>query len=215
MYLHLNNLLIQEFYLFETHCEQQAFLNQNPQVIQVLNSAPFQQLAQNMQLPVEQVVQAYLSRVQAELNPVLAAEFNGRLEAGDLATKQTLDISDAVIGLIKQQTKPSEEVVNQQLEQSMQGDVVKAILDDPDTKARAEQLGVDAEQTMRMILTAEFSGDVSPLAKVEEQARAGSAVAKGQLELIQSMSQDLVAISQQVAAQAQQGDVPSPQSEAA
>ena len=120
-----------------------------------------------------------------------------------------------MIGLIKQQTKPSEEVVNQQLEQSMQGDVVKAILDDPDTKARAEQLGVDAEQTMRMILTAEFSGDVSPLAKVEEQARAGSAVAKGQLELIQSMSQDLVAISQQVAAQAQQGDVPSPQSEAA
>ena len=168
-----------------------------------------------MQLPVEQVVQAYLSRVQAELNPVLAAEFNGRLEAGDLATKQTLDISDAVIGLIKQQTKPSEGVVNQQLEQSMQGDVVKSILNDPDTKARAEQLGVDAEQTMRMILTAEFSGDVSPLAKVEEQARAGSAVAKGQLELIQSMSQDLVAISQQVAAQAQQGDVPSPQSEAA
>ena len=193
----------------------QAFLNQNPQVIQVLNSAPFQQLAQSMQLPVEQVVQAYLSRVQAELNPVLAAEFNGRLEAGDLATKQTLDISDAVIGLIKQQTKPSEGVVNQQLEQSMQGDVVKSILNDPDTKARAEQLGVDAEQTMRMILTAEFSGDVSPLAKVEEQARAGSAVAKGQLELIQSMSQDLVAISQQVAAQAQQGDVPSPQSEAA
>ena len=193
----------------------QAFLNQNPQVVQVLNSAQFQQLAQNMQLPVEQVVQAYLSRVQAELNPVIAAEFNGRLEAGDLATKQTLDVSDAVIGLIKQQTKPSEEVVNQQLEQSMQGVVVKSILEDPDTKARAEQLGVDAEQTMRMILTAEFSGDVSPLAKVEEQARAGSAVAKGQLELIQSMSQDLVAISQQVAAQAQQGEVPPPQADAA
>jgi NACalpha-BTF3-like transcription factor len=186
----------------------QAFLNQNPQVVQVLNSAQFQQLAQNMQLPVEQVVQAYLSRVQAELNPVLAAEFNGRLEAGDLATKQTLDISDAVIGLIQQQTGPSEEVVNQQLEQSMQGDVVKSILEDPNTQARAEQLGVDAEQTMRMILTAEFSGDVTPLAKLEEQARAGSAVAKGQLELIQTLSQDLVAISQQVAAQAQQGAAP-------
>ena len=193
----------------------QAFLNQNPQVIQVLNSDQFQQLAQNMQLPADQVVQAYLSRVQAELNPVIAAEFNGRLEAGDLATKQTLDISDAVIGLIKQQTKPSEDVVNQQLEQSMQGAVVKSILEDPDTRARAEQLGVDAEQTMRMILTAEFSGDVSPLAKVEEQARAGSAVAKGQLEMIQSMSQDLVAISQQVAAQAQQGTVPPPETQAA
>jgi hypothetical protein len=193
----------------------QSFLNQNPQVIQVLNSPDFKALSAQMQLPEEEVVQAYLTRVQAELNPVVAAEFNGRLEGGDIQARKTLDVSQQVIGLIQAATRPSPEMVQQQLDQSMQGTVVKTILSEPETLQRAEQLGVNAEETMRLILTAEFSGDVTPLQQIEEQAKAGSAKAKGQLELIQSMSGDLVAVSQEVASQAQRGDVPAPDTNAA
>jgi hypothetical protein len=193
----------------------QAFLQQNPQVVQVLSSPDFKALASQMNLSEAEVVDAYLERVQAELNPVVAAEFNGRLEGGDLQAKKTLDVSQQVIGLIQAATRPSPEMVQQQLDQSMDGTVVKTILSEPETQAKAEELGVNAEETMRLILTAEFSGDVTPLQKIEQQAQAGSTKAKGQLEMIQTLSQDLVSVSQQTAAEAQRESVPNPQSEAA
>ena len=157
------------------------------------------------------MVDAYLERVQAELNPAMAADFNGRLEGGDLQAKKTLDVSQQVIGLIQAATRPSPEAVQQQLDQSMDGTVVKTILSEPETLARAEELGVDAEQTMRLILTAEFSGDVTPLQKIEQEANSGSTKARGQLEMIQTLSQDLVALSQQTAAEALNPSVPPPQ----
>ena len=175
------------------------FLKQNPAVGQVLNSAEFQQLSQNMKLPADEVRQAYLTVVQAELEPARLAEFQGAISGGDVQAANTLQVGQAVASLVSQMTRPDPEVVQQQLEVSMKGAVVQTVLNHPDVKSQAEALGVDSEQMMKLLLTAELSRDPSLLGGVEARAQQGDTSAKSEIQMLQLLSQAVMEVSQQVA----------------
>ena len=179
------------------------FLQQHPEISQVLESEQMQALSANMQLPVEQVKDAYLTLVQAEMNPLMLADFQGRMEAGEMETVKTYQVGQAVVALINQATRPSPEVVSQQLEQSMKGVVVQSVLQHPEITAQAEALKVDAEATMKLLLTAELSRDPSLLGALEAKAQKGDTGARNQLQLLQTLSQAVLQVSNQVAAQQQ------------
>lgn len=171
-------------------------LQQQPQIGQVLGSPQFMQLAENMQLPPEEVRDAYLTIVQAELNPARLTEFQGLVAAGDMQTVKTMQVGQAVVQLISQMTQPDPEAVKEQVEVSMQGAIAQAVLGHPDVASQSEALQVDAESTMRMLLKAEISRDPSELAALEEQASEGVTAAKNQLQLLQTLSRGIQHFSQ-------------------
>lgn len=184
------------------------FLEQQPHLLQVMESEPFQQLAAQMQLPPEDVKGAYLTLIQANLNPVIGAELNGRLEAGDMETVKMFQVGQAVDGLVNEMTRPDPEAVAQHLEASMQGIVAQSVLQHPEIQELAGNLGVDASASLRLLLHAELSRDPSALQQLEAQAQKGDALARNQLQMLQSLSQAVLHFSNQAAQQLQN---PAPQ----
>ncbi len=188
-----------------------TFLQQNPAVGGVLQSPELDKLAGELSLPPEQVREAYLTLVQAQLNPVLTAEFDGRLQAGDVKTAQTFDIGSRVGQLVKAATMPSPEVLAQQLDAVMQGPVANAVLTHPDIVAMGEQLKVDNGALLRTLLTADLAGDPSGLAAIQARAQKGETQAQSELQMIQTLAQAAQHFGQQLAAaQGGGGQPPAP-----
>jgi hypothetical protein len=183
-----------------------AWLEQSPAVVRALNSEGFAQLAANMQLPTEEVKQAYLTLAQADLNPALAAEFNGRLEAGEMQTVKTYQVGQAALRFIMESVKPDPAAVAQGVEQSMGGTVIQTVLGDPGIQELAKSLGVDPNQAMKLYLQAEIGKDPSVLADLEVRAKKGETAAQAQLQFLQ---QAIPAV-QYVANQVQSGAIPVP-----
>ena len=189
----------------------QAFLQQAPAVTQALSSEGFAQLAAQMKLPVEEVQNAYLTMLQADLNPVLAAEFKGRIEGGDMDAANTFNVAQAAVQYIQQFVKPDPEAVKQGVEQSMQGVVVQTVLSDPGIKELAGKLEVDAEQSMRLYLQAEIGRDPSVLGELQNRAAKGDTSAAKQLEFMQQMIPAVQYVGQPVQAGTLQAAQPEPE----
>ncbi len=181
-----------------------AWLEQSPDVVGALNSEGFKQLAAGMNLPTEEVQQAYLTLAQADLNPALAAEFNGRLEAGEMQTVRTYQVGQAALQYIMQNVKPDPEAVAQGVEQSMSGPVVQTVLADPGIVELAKSLSVDPNKAMRLYLHAELGKDPSALAALEVAAKKGDTAAANQLQFLQRA----IPAVQYVANQVQSGAIP-------
>lgn len=177
-----------------------GFLEQNPVIADLLASEQIPALAQQLQTSPEEVRQAYLTLLQARLNPVLTAEFDGLLSAGDLKTVRTFEIGSRVGQLVQAATRPSPEVVSQKLEELMNGPVIGAVLAHPDIAKAGEQLKVDNTSLMRVLLAADLTGDASELQGLQARAQKGDAQAQAQLSMIQTLAQAV----QQFGAQRQQ-----------
>lgn len=163
----------------------QAWLQQRPDVINALNSEGFAEMSGKLNLPVDQVQQAYLTLAQADLNPILAAEFKGRLEGGDMQAVNIYQVGQEALKYIQEFVKPDPEQVKAAVEQQMAGPVIGTVLADAGIKAKAEELGVDAEATLRLYLSAELGRDPSGLAALEQRAQKGDTAAAGQLQFLQ------------------------------
>lgn len=163
----------------------QAWLQQRPDVINALNSEGFAEMSGRLNLSVDQVQQAYLTLAQADLNPVLAAEFKGRLEGGDMQAVNLFQVGQEALKYIQEFVKPDPEQVKVAVAEQMAGPVIATVLADPGIKAKAEELGVDAEAAMRLYLSAEIGRDPATLAALEQRAQKGDTAAAGQLQFLQ------------------------------
>lgn len=176
----------------------QAWLQQRPDVINALNSEGFAEMSAKMNLPVDQVQYAYLTLAQADLNPVLAAEFRGRLEGGDMQTVTTYQVGQEALNYIQEFVKPDPELVKAAVEEQMLGPVVKTVLSDPAIIAKAEELKVDADAAMRLFLMAELGRDTSKLTELEQRAQKGDTSAAGQLQFLQAAIPAVHYVNQQI-----------------
>lgn len=189
----------------------QTWLQQSPDVIAALNSDGFKKIAEGMKLPVQDVQMAYLTLAQADLNPVLGAEFQGRLQGGDMQTVNTYKIGQTALAYIQEFVKPDPEQVKAAVDQGMQGAAVQTVLNDEQLKAQAQSLGVDADQAMRLYLSAEFGKDNSALVALEQRAQKGDTSAANQLSYLQQAIPALHYVNQQI----QGGTMPTPPAAAA
>ena len=112
----------------------------------------------------------------------------------------TFNIGREALGYITEFVKPDPELVKQGVEEGMQGVVVQTVLNDPNIKAQAESLGVDADQAMRLFLRADIGKDPTILAEVEMRAQKGDAAAAAQLQFLQNMIPAVQYVAQQVQA---------------
>lgn len=182
-----------------------AFLQANPAVAEVLESEQLVALASELGATPETVREAYLTLVQANLNPVMAAEFDGMVSGGDVKAVQTFEIGGRVGQLVQAALAPAPEVVAEQVEAGMAGPVVQTVLNHPEIQALADKLHVQTEPLMRTLLAADLAGDKAPLEELTGKARAGDNAAAAQLQMIQTLAQATL----QVAAQMQQApDLP-------
>ena len=181
-----------------------TFLQSNPAVAEVLESEHLVALASELGATPETVREAYLTLVQANLNPVMAAEFDGMVSGGDVKAAQTFQIGSRVGQLVQAALTPAPEVVAQQVEAGMAGPVVSTVLNHPEIKALAEKLQVQTEPLMRTLLAADLAGDRAPLEALAQRAQSGDAAANAQLQMIQTLAQATL----QVAAELQQAQQP-------
>lgn len=168
-----------------------AFLKENPVVTGVLESPQLDAIAKELQTSPREVREAYLTLVQANRHPVLTAEFEGKLQAGDIKAARIFDIGSRVGQLVQAATRPSAAEVAQQVQAAMAGPVVKAVLDRLDIKALASELKLDVAQSLHGLLMADLSGDPTALNAVSVRAQGGDEAAKGELRLIQALAQGL------------------------
>ena len=167
-----------------------AFLQQNPVIANLLDSSEkIVPLAMELRVSTDEVRQAYLTLLQARLNPVLTAEFDGLLSGGDLKTVRTFEIGSRVGQLVQEATRPSPEVVSQKLEELMTGPVIGAVLSHPDIAKAGEQLKVDNTALMRALLEADLSGDPAALQAIQVRAQKGDTQAQAELQMVQTLAQ--------------------------
>jgi hypothetical protein len=166
-----------------------TFLEANPTIEQVLQSEGLTNLAKEFQTSPDEVRHAYLTLVQANLNPTLTAKFEGLYASGDVQTVKTFQIGSRVGQLVQAAVKPSAELVARQVETGMAGPVVAAVLDDPQIKELALSLKVDATALMRTLLAADLAGDPTPLQALESRARGGDVQAQSELQMMQTLAQ--------------------------
>lgn len=166
-----------------------AFLQQNPVIADLLQSERIPVLAQELQTSPEEVRQAYLTLLQARLNPVLTAEFDGLLSGGDLKTVRTFEIGSRVGQLVQEATRPSPEEVSQKLEVLMKRPEIEAVLGHPDIVSAGEQLKVDNASLMRILLAADLGGDAATLQGMQARAQKGDAQAQAEMQMIQVLAQ--------------------------
>lgn len=186
-----------------------TFLQSNPAVAQVLESEQLVALASELGVTPETVREAYLTLVQANINPVMAAEFDGLVSGGDVKAAQTFQMGSRVGQLVQAALTPAPELVAQQVEAGMAGPVVNAVLNHPEIKALAEKLQVQTEPLMRTLLAADLAGDKAPLEALAQKAQSGDAGAAAQLQMIQTLAQATLQISAELQqAQQQQPDLP-------
>jgi hypothetical protein len=178
-----------------------AFLQANPVIENVLESDQLNALAAELQVSPEDARQAYLTLVQANLNPLLTAEFDGLYSGGDIKTVQAFQIGSRVGDLVKAATRPSAEAVAQQLEGFMAGPVAATVLGHPDIKTAAEQLKVDASVLLRTLVAGDLSADNSAVVTRQAQAQKGDTVAQAELQMIQLLAQATLQIQSQLQSQ--------------
>lgn len=165
-----------------------SFLEANPVIGDLLKSDQVAALAAELQASPEEVRQAYLTLVQANLNPVLTAEFDGLYSGGDVKTVRTFEIGSRVGQLVQAAVKPSAEAVAQKLEAVMQDPGIASILSHPEIVARGEQLKVDNEALMRTLMAAELSGDAAMLQNMQLRAQKGEPAAQAELQMLQTLA---------------------------
>jgi hypothetical protein len=166
-----------------------AFLQANPVIGQLLESEQISTLAAELQASPDEVRQAYLTLVQANLNPVLTAEFDGLYSGGDMKTVRTFEMGSRVGQLVQVATRPSAEVVAQNVEALMSGPVIAGVLNHPDIQALGGQLKVDNLSLMRSLLAADLNGDRSVLVELQSRAQKGDKQAEAELTMIQTLAQ--------------------------
>jgi hypothetical protein len=164
------------------------FLQDNPQVMQALSSPDFDALSQQMNVPADQVRAAYLTLVQADLNPAVRAELQGRIEGGDVQAANINAIGSAAANLVLQLTRPSAEQTEAMVEQNMKGAVVQTVLEHEQIQAKAEELGVDAEQSMKLYLRAELGRNPAIVQELTQKAQRGEEAAAKQLQFLQILN---------------------------
>jgi hypothetical protein len=166
-----------------------SFLQANPQIDELLKSDQVTALADELQTSPEEVRQAYLTLVQANLNPVLTAEFDGLYSGGDLQTVRTFQIGSRVGQLVQAALRPSAEQLAGQLDAVMQDPGINSILSHPDIVERGAQLQVDNQALMRTLLVAELTGDASALQEMQLRAQNGEPAAQAELQMLQTLAQ--------------------------
>ena len=165
-----------------------SFLEANPVISDLLKSDQVAALAAELQASPEEVRQAYLTLVQANLNPVLTAEFDGLYSGGDVKTIRTFEIGSRVGQLVQAAVKPSAEAVAQNLEAVMRDPGIASILSHPEIVARGEQLKVDNDALMRTLMAAELSGDAAMLQSMQLRAQKGEPAAQAELQMLQTLA---------------------------
>ena len=180
-----------------------TFLEKNPGIEELLDSEQLEAAAQQMQVTPQEAREAYLTLVQANINPLMTAEFDGLYSGGDVRTVRTFQIGSRVGELVKASVTPSVEAVNQQVDAAMAGPVVASILEHPEIKSLAENLKVDAEALMRKLLRADMTGDKAALETLAQKAKHEDA-AKAELEMIQVLAQATLQATGQLQAPQQQ-----------
>lgn len=185
-----------------------AFLQSNPAVAGVLESEHLVALASELGATPETVREAYLTLVQANLNPVMAAEFDGMVSGGDVKAAQTFQIGSRVGQLVQAALTPAPELVAQQVEAGMAGPVVSTVLNHPEIKALAEKLQVQTEPLMRTLLAADLAGDRAPLEALAQKAQSGDAAASAQLQMIQTLAQATLQVAGELQQAQQQPELP-------
>lgn len=165
------------------------FLAMNPAVEAVLTSEPLTSLARELSLTEDQVRHAYLTLVQAQLHPVLTAEFDGLYAAGDLQTIQTFTVGSKVGELVSAAVRPTAEQVAQQLEALMAGPLAASVLTHPDIVAQGERLQVDNVKLLRTLLHADLAGDIAPLQDLQLRAQQGEPLAQAEQQMLPLLAQ--------------------------
>lgn len=161
-----------------------AALEQRPDIQAALQSDGMNQLAENMQVPLPQVLDAYLTKMQAHLNPVIGADFFGRVEGGDINAVRTFQIGQAVEAFVAQAIRPNPEQLPAMIEAGMQGAIVQSVLADESVQQQAEAAQVDAEQVMRLYVEVEVGKDQTPILQLKQRADKGDASAQAQLNFL-------------------------------
>ncbi len=157
-----------------------------------------------MKINPEEAQMEFLKLQQVDMDPVATAEFQGRLEGGDVSAIRTLEIGRAVGGLINQLTRPDPELVNAQLEAQMAGPGVKVILGDEQINKVAQELGVDLNGTLRKLIKADLAGDPGYVQSLQADAQKGVTAARNEFQMVQILSQAIMHVNQQaMQAQAQ------------
>ena len=179
-------------------------LQNNPAIVEVLNSPQMGQLSEATKVPVEALQGNYLQMLQINANPVMLAEFQGRLQAGDIEAANMNALAVEVDKLLMAATRPSPEVLQEKVAEAMDGLVAKTVLTNPQVQEYAESLGVDASEMMGLYLSAQIGKDPSQIAELEQKAAKGEEVAAKKVAFLQQM----VPFTNQVAAQIQAGQLP-------
>ncbi len=179
-------------------------LQNNPAIIKVLNSPEMGKLSEATKVPVEALQGNYLQMLQINANPVMLAEFQGRLQAGDIEAANMNALATEVDKLLLAETRPSPEVLQQKVAEAMDGLVVKSVLTNPQVQELAGNLGVDASELMAVYVTARIGNDPSQIAELEQKAAKGEEVAAKKVAFLQQV----IPFTQQVEAQIQAGQLP-------
>ena len=181
-------------------------LQTRPDIVQALNSAEFQGLAETLKMNPQDAAETFFVKFLIEQDPQAETEFQREIEGGNLDAARIRDVAKQVGDFITKATQPSQADAEKIYQNTMASPLVAQVLGSEDLQQQAAEAKVNLGEMVGILVRSDVLRDPTELNQLQVSASKGDVSAQAKLEVLSSVGQRFVVLNQQ--AQAQGGQVP-------